>query len=519
MATPVRSVISSLVTVGFPTKKSEIDNVRADALLALTEMDNGNTASIPATPVVSQRYLDTDANVIFSCFTAGTFQGTASNKVKITDFGLQLLGAAKFEATSTGPHFFGAVGSAINYTQLTLVGSFLSGGGSTICNAMRIRTLLTMAPGDVDCRYFEVFPNITTSGATEVVTTAAGGWFSTPNITVASGDAITNAVNLYIAGAPTEGTNNYALWVDAGIARFDDNIIMQNTKRLFFDSGLSTYMYELADGQIRLVTNGTQRLSVEVSGVHVLEAPLSISPTEEFFLDGSVHTSIFESADDIIAFKTGGVQCLTITDNAGQPNLSMSESDYGTNGGPTLGTGRNSNSSTPAPGAIHFISSIAGPSGQDNVVYVDPSDDLRIIVDAVEVTSGTNGSGVVIGTQSSWHELKRSTRRVHEGFAEHAMMMINDITLNSYRFKKCGQRGNKLMHGLVVMDDQRKDWWVMNGGLGQTPVLDEANLFGHMLGGMQYLSTVGSMRDQKIESLQERIEALEKLVQLTQGEI
>jgi hypothetical protein len=47
---------------------------------------------------------------------------------------------------------------------------------------------------------------------------------SEPNITLSTGTVAT-AVTLYIGGAPTEGTNNYALFVDAGTVRLDDALI------------------------------------------------------------------------------------------------------------------------------------------------------------------------------------------------------------------------------------------------------------------------------------------------------
>jgi hypothetical protein len=45
-----------------------------------------------------------------------------------------------------------------------------------------------------------------------------------PAITETSG-AVTNAISLWITGAPTEGDNNYALWVDDGSSRFDGQIL------------------------------------------------------------------------------------------------------------------------------------------------------------------------------------------------------------------------------------------------------------------------------------------------------
>jgi len=43
--------------------------------------------------------------------------------------------------------------------------------------------------------------------------------------TIAAGvAALTNASTIKIAGAPSGATNNYALWVDAGVSRFDGSV-------------------------------------------------------------------------------------------------------------------------------------------------------------------------------------------------------------------------------------------------------------------------------------------------------
>lgn len=58
-------------------------------------------------------------------------------------------------------------------------------------------------------------------------TTLTSVWLSEPNITL-NGFTLTNATTLYIENAPTEATNNYALWIDSGVSRFDDNLNLQD---------------------------------------------------------------------------------------------------------------------------------------------------------------------------------------------------------------------------------------------------------------------------------------------------
>lgn len=53
--------------------------------------------------------------------------------------------------------------------------------------------------------------------------TAATLWLSEPGITT-NGNTLNNAATLYIQNAPTEATNDYALWVDDGVSRFDGQV-------------------------------------------------------------------------------------------------------------------------------------------------------------------------------------------------------------------------------------------------------------------------------------------------------
>jgi hypothetical protein len=56
---------------------------------------------------------------------------------------------------------------------------------------------------------------------------ATGAHFAEPNFTATG--TITSAATVYIAAAPTEGGTNYALWVDAGLARFDGVLSVNDT--------------------------------------------------------------------------------------------------------------------------------------------------------------------------------------------------------------------------------------------------------------------------------------------------
>ena len=67
--------------------------------------------------------------------------------------------------------------------------------------------------------------SVTTHGESQTIPIITSLYVDEPNISIGSGgagsDTVTAATSLYIENAPTEATNNYALWVDSGASRFD----------------------------------------------------------------------------------------------------------------------------------------------------------------------------------------------------------------------------------------------------------------------------------------------------------
>lgn len=88
MSTPVRAVTSTVVNVGDSTKASHYNNLRIDFILALTEYDYGDTVDLPATPDLGQRFMDKEADILYACFDAGTWQAIASDVVSVTSTGV-----------------------------------------------------------------------------------------------------------------------------------------------------------------------------------------------------------------------------------------------------------------------------------------------------------------------------------------------------------------------------------------------------------------------------------------------
>ena len=68
------------------------------------------------------------------------------------------------------------------------------------------------------------------------MTTMATVGIHEPNVTLNS-NTLTNAASLYIGSVATEATNNYAIWVDAGVSRFDGNVDLNSTGELLNVAG------------------------------------------------------------------------------------------------------------------------------------------------------------------------------------------------------------------------------------------------------------------------------------------
>lgn len=129
--------------------------------------------------------------------------------------------------SGTGPHAVGGVTDG----NIAFVhkGAFTSDGSGAAARFFAMSGALTGATGDTTALSGSIFTtDITTQGATETIADVAQVVFEEPSITVGTGDTVTNASTVKIVSAPTEGTNNYALWSASGENRFDGPIDLSN---------------------------------------------------------------------------------------------------------------------------------------------------------------------------------------------------------------------------------------------------------------------------------------------------
>ena len=118
---------------------------------------------------------------------------------------------------ATGSLGFGVAASA-NYKH-RFGGSFTAAADP---RGFFVGVALTAPAGSSAIRQMYLSGSLTTQTASETLSRAAALEIEALDLTIGSGSNVTTATTVYIGGAPTEGgTNNYALFVDAGLNRFD----------------------------------------------------------------------------------------------------------------------------------------------------------------------------------------------------------------------------------------------------------------------------------------------------------
>lgn len=143
----------------------------------------------------------------------------------------------QLKVTGVGPHAIG--GATISTSQLRMQGTLATGRRG-------LELLTRLQPGDnLDAFLVQIAGTIDKSGAGTHADFAALE-LEPPTIT-AGVAALTNATTLKITGAPTGGTNNYTLWVAAGVSRLDEKILFGANSALGGASG-DTAIYRTAAG-------------------------------------------------------------------------------------------------------------------------------------------------------------------------------------------------------------------------------------------------------------------------------
>jgi fibronectin-binding autotransporter adhesin len=203
----------------------------------------------------SNTYIVESSGDVIKLFTGGTAGITLGASQDVTI-------AGDLVVSGTGPH---AIGATVQNAMMYVGGTFTSTGASSTAHGWWFNNVTAGASGDTTLQtalYCQ--GKVTTQAVSETITDVVGVFIADPNITKGSGSTITNASSLKIEAAPSEGTNNYALWVDAGATRLDGDLDMssggdfylKNGEKLYLDSGGDTYLWHSSSNNVVLHVGG-----------------------------------------------------------------------------------------------------------------------------------------------------------------------------------------------------------------------------------------------------------------------
>ena len=208
----------------------------------------------------------------------------------------------ELNVASAGPHAIGGTTNA--WAHITLTGDFTPSDAP----AAGVYIATTLNPSASRQAYgLRVIPTIVeaASGTHADFTSAL---FEPPTITGGAA-ALTNASTVKITAAPTEGTNNYALWVDAGNVRIDQHLAVNST-------GGDYGIVALGNNPLIFFTDtgvnfgaGTERARIDTSGSFYINDTTNANMTVGLTINQGAND------DDILALKSSDV-AHGITDNA-----------------------------------------------------------------------------------------------------------------------------------------------------------------------------------------------------------
>lgn len=219
----------------FTTPSYELDVSRSSAgasvVSRVRNSDNTNAASHAMLYLQNGGASSGDAKIVFenaglNSWAIGS-DNSDSDKYKIcffSDLGtndyLTIDTSGSVAIPTAGPH---AIGTATNANVAVKFGGTFAGSTS---NAQGANIEYTLTPAaNLDAYMFAVSGTINEAGA-GTHPDFVGALFIAPTIG-AGAAALTNASTVKIISAPSGATNNYALWVDAGRVRIDEDLIIQ----------------------------------------------------------------------------------------------------------------------------------------------------------------------------------------------------------------------------------------------------------------------------------------------------
>ncbi|MBI2102194.1 hypothetical protein HYT53_06305, partial [Candidatus Woesearchaeota archaeon] len=143
------------------------------------------------------------------------------------------------------------------------IGSYTVPTTSEAASFMRLLSTLTLPAGHTnDAAFIDLDGGINVQEGTH--TTISSLRVDEPNIQ--NPGTLTNAVTLYVRNTPTEGENNYALWVDDGISRLDGTLLVGTNTLVANATSGNVGIGTASPNYLLQVASGTDGRSVNLSG-------------------------------------------------------------------------------------------------------------------------------------------------------------------------------------------------------------------------------------------------------------
>ena len=220
--------------------------------------------------------------------------------------------------SGVGPHAIG--GALADYVAFRRLGSFTSGGSSDFAALNSFEGALTGASGDTWGLFGSAFQSSVTTQGSDTIATVAQVLIKEPVITVGSGATVTNSAALYIYSAATEATNDYALWVDSGSARFDGDLSVAATQKIYLDGGGNSYITESAGDTVKIYTGGTEAVEVTSAQNWKFNGYITVPAGDKVYLDGGSDVYIEQGTTDRFDVVAGGVTGFHVAESGSAPH-------------------------------------------------------------------------------------------------------------------------------------------------------------------------------------------------------
>ena len=227
------------------------------------------------------------------------------------------------------------------------------------------------------------------------------------------------------------------------------------------------------------ITLGGFTLTVPATGTAALIARAQSFSATQTFTAGIVNNP---ASTGVIGMQ------MTMPSGSTSAAILVNNADNGSGSGPFFEIRRNSNASTPASGFVRLY----GKTGNANDIWADSSTTPGVLRIGNATGTATDLGGSIVGAQTSWHELKEGIRQT---LAKNALLSeVLKVKLYDYQMKGdsgLNHDGSKPTYtGIVITKEDRQNdvWFAHNLATGQTPSLNERNLFGYLIGAIQALA-------------------------------